>query len=473
MNIFFGTDGWRGIIGEEINFQTVEIVAQAFADYCNSNKRNSSVAVGFDGRKYSDEFAEIFSEVLSGNNISVLLSEEIIPTPVLSFAVKNLNLFAGVMITASHNPPQYNGIKFKANYGGPFFTEETKRVEELLYKSEIRKNRSMIKATDFLASYLTHIKSFIDFDVIKKSGIKVLVDSMGGAGKNIISDILNSYGINSESIFKEPEQNFFGRNAEPIEKNLSPLCERIINKQYSIGLATDGDADRIGIVCDDGKYLSAQETILLLADYVVNTKKLSGNIVKTSSVTNKLKIHFENSQRKVFDVQVGFKYICEKMISEDILFGCEESGGFGFKNHIPERDGILSGLLMCELLANSGFNKLSELVSFKRIQFGEIYYNRVDFEYTNNNRTEILPKLFSMQLKNILSFSVKEVLDFRSSRGIINGLKFILDDGSRWLLIRASETEPLVRIYSEGNSNLEVEELLNYGKNLILEFATK
>lgn len=470
MNIFFGTDGWRGLIDKEINFNTVEIVAQAFADYCHSQSNNPEVAIGYDGRKFSLEFAKLYAEVLSGNNISVFISEEIIPTPVLSFAVKNSGLFAGVMITASHNPPQYNGIKFKANYGGPFFTEETQKVETLLLKNKIRKSKTLITEIDFLQKYLDHIRSLIEFDAIRKSKLNILIDSMGGAGKNIISKILSDFEINSVSIFDEPDYNFYGRNAEPIAKNLQPLSNKLQNGNYSIGLATDGDADRIGVVCNNGNFFSAQETILLLTDYLVNKKKAEGHIVKTSSVTNKIKNYFENQQRKVFDVQVGFKYICEKMIEEDILFGCEESGGFGYKNHIPERDGILSGLIICEMLAKSGFNKLADFAEEKRKEFGEIFYDRTDLKYLNNNRTEILPQLFLRPPLTICSNNVNEILYFKSSRGIINGLKFNLDNNSKWLLIRASETETLVRIYAEGNSEFEVKELLSYGKNIILEF---
>jgi phosphomannomutase len=471
MNIFFGTDGWRGLIDSEINFDSVAIVAQAFSDYCKSNYDNPSVAVGYDGRKYSKEFSEIFSEVLSGNQITVYLSRETIPTPVLSFTVKHHCLSAGVMITASHNPPQYNGIKFKANYGGPFFTEETQKVENLLYKSTVQKNDNKIERLSFMQAYLQHVQSLIDFGIIKSSGIKILIDSMGGVGKNILQDILKKHGITADLIYGKTDENFFGRSAEPIAKNLLPLSNEIINKNlYSIGLATDGDADRIGVVCNDGNFLSAQETILLITDYLLNAKKIEGNIVKTSSVTNKLKTFFENSQRKVFDVQVGFKYICEKMISEDIAFGCEESGGFGYKNHIPERDGILSGLILCELLAASGFTKLSDLLESKRNEFGKVYYDRIDYEYPKPNRTQILPAVFSNPPQKIIGLVVNDILSFKSSRGIINGLKFNLANNTRWLLIRASETEPIVRIYAEGNNKDEVTKLIEYGKKLILDF---
>ena len=469
MNIFFGTDGWRGLLDDEINHNTVAIVAQAFSDYCLRKYSNPIVAVGFDGRKYSDEFASIFSSVLSGNKIKVFLSDKIIPTPVLSYAVKKLGLTAGVMITASHNPPNYNGIKFKANYGGPFFTEETLAVEELLFKNIIKTNNDNVERYDFMPLYIEQIESMINFELIKKSGVKVIIDSMGGAGKRILEDILSMHGISAQTIFSKPDINFYGRNAEPISINLQPLSEKIVMDDFSIGLATDGDADRIGVVLDNGEFLSAQETILLIADYVVNFKKLTGHFVKTSSVTNKL-LKFQDDKRKVIDVQVGFKYICEKMLAEDVLFGCEESGGFGYKNHIPERDGILSALILCELLSSSGFTKITDLIAAKKEEYGEIFYNRLDLKYEKSNRLNILPELFVTPPKNIFDFSIKEILSFYSSRGIINGLKFNLSsDASRWLLLRSSETEPLIRIYAEGNSNDEVESIINFGKQLILE----
>lgn len=469
MNIFFGTDGWRGLLDDEINHNTVAIVAQAFSDYCLRKYSNPIVAVGFDGRKYSDEFASIFSSVLSGNKIKVLLSDKIIPTPILSYAVKKLALSAGVMITASHNPSNYNGIKFKANYGGPFFTEETLAVEKLLFKNTIKINIDNVERYDFLPIYIEQIESMINFELIKKSGVKILIDSMGGAGKNIIELFLSSHDIFSKTIYSVPDINFYGRNAEPIAKNLKPLTDEILKSNFSIGLATDGDADRIGVILNNGNFLSAQETILLIADYLINKMSFSGNLVKTSSVTNKL-LKFQNDKRKVIDVQVGFKYICERMLTEDVLFGCEESGGFGYKNHIPERDGILSGLILCELLSSSGFTKITDLIAAKKEEYGEIFYNRLDLKYEKSNRLNILPELFGTPPNNIFDFSIKEIQSFYSSRGIVNGLKFNLSsDASRWLLLRSSETEPLIRIYAEGNSQNEVESFINFGKQLILE----
>ncbi len=467
MKIIFGTDGWRGLIDKEINPTAIQLAAQAFADFLKIENK-SSAAVGYDGRMYSRVFAQLFSEVLSGNGIKVWLSNKIIPTPVLSFTVKNLNLDAGVMITASHNPANYNGVKFKADYGGPFLTEETLKVEKLISKNPIKKSSVNIEVVDFMPVYFAQLKNKIDTDSIRSANLKILIDSMGGAGSEYLQTFLSSFGISSTTVYGEPSDDFYGRNAEPIEKNLVPLKDKLNDDGYwSLGIATDGDADRLGVLLDNGKWLSSQMTILLLTDFLIKQKKYKGDIVKTSSVTDKLRSNFETAGRKVHDVQVGFKYICEEMIKREVAFGCEESGGYGFGGHIPERDGLLSALMLIEMLAQSKFKKLSEYVKTKQKEFGEIFYDRIDFEYTQTDRNEILPQLFNFPPNSIAGFKVKGVDKFFSSRGIINGLKFYLEGNSRWLLMRSSETEPLVRIYSEGQSEEEVSTILNNGLKLI------
>jgi phosphomannomutase len=468
--IIFGTDGWRGLIGPELNDENILLAAQAFAQYVHNNTivtETPGVAVGYDGRTNSKHFAALFAEVLSGNGITAYLSDSIIPTPTLSYYVKYAKLNAGVMITASHNPPAYNGVKFKAAYGGPFVTEETVKVEQLIGTSKILRSNVLVKLIDMMPPYFQQLEKYIDFAAIKKADIKIAIDSMGGAGQSVLQTLLEKHGCSASTIFEKTDEHFFGRAPEPIEQNLKPLHEFLSNHtEFSFGAATDGDADRLGVLLDNREWLSAQYTILLLNDYFVNTKHISGGLIKTSSVTDKIR-RLASTDRKVFEVQVGFKYICELMVSADIAIGCEESGGYGYKNHIPERDGILSALIVAEMLAKSGCKKLSEYVDKKIAEYGPIFYDRIDYKYEQDNRVKILPRLGELPPKTIIGLSVTEVQEFLSSRGIVNGLKFILTGECRWLLIRASETEPLVRFYAEGQSAEEVKQLLQAGVDLI------
>jgi phosphomannomutase len=469
-SIIFGTDGWRGLIGPELNDENILLAAQAFARYILNSSTGTTpagVAVGYDGRTNSNHFARLFAEVLSGNGIPSYLSDGIIPTPALSFYVSYAKLSAGVLITASHNPPVYNGVKFKASYGGPFVTEETMKVEQLIGTSDILRNNTFVTPTNMMPPYIQELERYIDFAAIKKAGIKIAVDSMGGAGQLLLQTLLEKHGIDAVSIFSEPDEQFYGRAPEPIEQNLKPLKEFLVNNPgYAFGAATDGDADRVGILLGNGQWLSAQYTILFLTDYLVNHKKIPGGIVKTSSVTDKL-LRFQSDERSIFDVQVGFKYICEKMVAEDILIGCEESGGYGFKNHIPERDGILSSLIIAEMVATSGMKTLSSYYEAKISEFGEIFYDRIDAHYEKADRTEKLPALSLHPPAKIGGFNVKSVDRFFSSRNIVNGLKFRLEGEPRWILIRSSETEPLFRYYAEGKSDDEIKNLLAAGVKLV------
>lgn len=469
MKIIFGTDGWRGKLDTELNKQNVARVAQAFSLYLKQRypeKQNLTVAVGYDGRKYSREFGILFSRVLSGNSITALLSEKINTTPVLSHFVKNEKLEAGVMITASHNPAEYNGIKFKDYYGGPFFTEETLKVEQLIDADLVQANDDNVRQIDFRNSYYETLEKSIDLITILKSGVHPLVDSMGGAGQQVIENLLTRYEIPVKTIYKIADEEFSGRNAEPIEANLKPLSDALQAGSFSLGVATDGDADRVGLMSEQGKWISAQETILLLADYWLRTRKVPGDIVRTASVTNKLKLVAKKAGVSVIDTQVGFKYICEEMLKGDISFGCEESGGYGFKGHMPERDGIFSSLLLMEMIAVNNCKTIGELLEMKRKEYGTICYDRIDYHTDMPERENVLPRIQGSKLASIAGKKISGTSAYLSSRGVINGLKYEFDDLS-WLLIRCSETEPMFRVYSEADTDADVKSLLNAGISLI------
>lgn len=471
--IHFGTDGWRGLLDTEMNMSSVRLVAQAFADYLmDKNGKNASCAIGYDGRKCSPEFAGLFAEILSGNGIVTHLSDRFVPTPVISYTVKHQKLSAGVMITASHNPSAYNGIKFKGPYGGPFFTEETQKVETLLGKSPVKQSREMVIIQNFLPDYLARVTSDIHFEKIRTSDISCVVDSMHGAGGSLLPVLLTQKGCRATGIDSDILPDFGGRAAEPLEKNLLPLKQYLMeHPDYSLGLATDGDADRLGVMMNGGIWLSAQETILLLADYLVRVKQVPGAIIKSSSVTDKIRTLYESPDRPVLDVQVGFKYITEKMLELPVALGVEESGGFGYGIHIPERDGIFSALLFLEMLAVSGYQKLSDKVAQMREETGNLYYDRIDYPFDKPGRMTVLPNLVRDDVINIGKFPVHRMDTYLSSRGVINGVKIRLEGDCRWLLIRSSETEPMMRIYAEGQSESEVKTFLKMGVRLIHEYA--
>lgn len=464
--IIFGTDGWRALLDKEITDENILRVAQAFAKYINLKGSFRKVAIGYDGRKKSDHFALIFARVLLSNHIEVLLSDRVTPTPVVSWITLHRQCDAGVMITASHNPPQYNGIKFKSHTGSPFATEETALVESFIDKEFPLNSMPVKEKTDFLTPWLTHIEHLIDFEKIKQANLSVLIDSMSGAGGVILEDILKRHHIAATTIFGIPEHDFSGRLAEPLARNLAPLSEELKRGTYTLGVATDGDADRLGVMDEKGNWMNIQETILYLADYYRRFRKIKGPLVKTAAVTDKLHNTAKQLNTRALDVQVGFKYIAEAMIEHEASFGAEESGGFGFRENIPERDGIFSALIFLEMLAESKHQRLSTFIEEQRKRTGKIYYDRTDLENNDEKRFTILPGLADAPPEKAAGFTVHSIQTYKSSHGLINGLKIRLKGDPRWVLLRVSETEPLVRIYAEAENEEEVKKLLDFGKKL-------
>lgn len=471
--IKFGNDGWRALTGEVFNEENLTTVAEAFVRYLQSITAISKpVAIGFDGRIHSETYAVLFAQILSGNGIPVILSQSIIPTPVLSFSVKHLNCSAGIMITASHNPAAYNGVKFKANYGGPFIVEETRKVRDFLREEiEGKRNDHHITRKNLLPDYLLQLQSIIDFPALQsfaenpRNNPSVIIDSMGGAGQTILEDILIPLGWRAQTIFGAPEQNFYDRTPEPIEKNLEPLLYNTNATDAILGIATDGDADRCAICYEDGKWISVQQTILLLLWHLHEYKKLRGAIIKSVPVTDKVRVFAERCKLPFYEVNVSFQNIADIMLRTEYLLGVEESAGFGIQGHMPERDGILSGLLFCELLAMSG-KSLYELWDEITQGVSEVHYKRIDIPAGSMNREEIFKRCEHFHpSKNLEEFFVEKIRKLYDKE-TLNGIKFLFGD-SRWLLIRASQTEPLIRIYAEGRTEDELQRLLHEGTTLI------
>ena len=461
--IQFGTDGWRAIIADAFTYDNIRIVAQAVSGFLDSHEnRERGLAISFDTRFMSRQFARLIAEVVSSNRIPVFLSKHFTPTPVLSFAVKNRNLAGGIMVTASHNPYQYNGLKFKADYGGPAMIEMTQDIERQLYKNKPRHDPALMKQNihevDFSAEYIDHLKSFLRFDLIKSWEAKIIFDPMNAAGSHIFHQLLSSSKIKVHTINKKPDPLFGGNLPEPVLSNLRKLQATVIRGKADVGLATDGDADRFGVLDNRGDFVQLHDLMPLLFNYLLKTRGWSGDAIRTTSMANTIDKMAQENGRKVLEVPVGFKNVTEKMLELDVLIGGEESGGFGYKHHIPERDGILSCLLLIEMLAVEQ-KPVRQMVQELREKYGPFSYNRIDHYFDHEILTRNLIALRKYPPEKIGEFPVESV-------SLIDGIKFYFADSS-WMLMRVSQTEPLGRIYVASDSDEKVSQLLKAGVRLL------
>jgi phosphomannomutase len=453
--IKFGTDGWRGVISEDFTFENIKIVSQAIADYIGKGK---SVAIGYDTRFMSKDFAWLTAKVLSGNGINAHLSLLPTPTPMLSYFVKHKNMDGGMMITASHNPGIYNGIKFKEPVGCSSLPETTKKLESLLGKNTPKQSEDLIVQTKMDDPYINALNAYISSGLMKKRRLKIVIDSMYGAGGYYLENILKKYGHKVVTIHGDPNPIFPRMNPEPISVNMKKLSDSVIEYGADIGIATDGDADRVGIVDDKGNVLTPHYVLSLLILHIRENRKWSGAVVKTISSTALIGKIAGKYNMPVIETPVGFKYIAELMLKENILIGGEESGGNGFKNHIPERDGFLSGLLLIEMIEERK-KKLSRIVCDMEKEFGAYKYKRIDLHVPREKITKLIDNFRTNPPSAIGGNKVSEIKAF-------DGTKFIFDDGS-WLLIRASGTEPILRVYSEGKTKKQVESIISAAQKMI------
>lgn len=458
--IKFGTDGWRGIIAEDFTYDNVRIVAQALSDHINSSskKRKKIIVVGYDTRFMSKNYAMSISEVLAANGINVLFSKEFIPTPALSLAAREKSTDGGIMVTASHNPAIFNGIKFKTNLGTSADLKVTKSVEKLLGKNPIKEKdyhfalaKKIIKELDLRKDYIKRIKNFIDFSLLNKSKLSIIIDAMYGAADSLMKEILKDSNINMKFINNHPRCDFNGIKPEPIEINLKKLKKNLKHGKYAAGLATDGDGDRLGVMSENGRFINSSEVFTLLLLYAIkkkNKKIAIGKTISCSSLINKVA---ESYKIKMFETPIGFKYLAALMLKDKIDFACEESGGIGLSEYLPERDGILAQLLVLEMI--SAYKKpIGRIMSDVDHEFGKFHYRRVDIRYPEHKRKAIMNNVSPLKIKKILGTKIKEVVD-------IDGLKYISEDGS-WLLFRFSGTEPILRIYAESKSDIKTSKII-------------
>jgi len=481
MPINFGTDGWRAVISETFTFHNLRMVTQAIADAVASEGWLNGIAIdpqpdpkkmviGFDTRFLSDRYAKEAARVLAANGFTVYLCQADAPTPVISYAVKNLHAIGGIMITASHNAPRYNGVKLKAAYGGSALPELCRKVEVYLNDNEsqgrgpnlidydIAREKGLIIRFNPMPDYQEHLRGLIDFDVIAENPQYIVVDSMYGAGRGVIKGLLEGTGCEVHEIRNEMNPGFGGVHPEPIGHYLQPLSGAICMGKGTLGLATDGDADRIGAMDERGVFVDPHKIMALSLKYLAETRKLKGSVVRTVSTTRMIDLLADQFGLTVHETPVGFNHIADYMLTEDVLIGGEESGGISFLGHIPEGDGIIMGLLLVEILAAAG-KPLSVLVNELLEDVGPAHYTRKDQRLKRPvAKQKMVEQLFSGAPEKINNVDVVEI----STK---DGVKYILADNS-WLLIRPSGTEPVLRVYAEGSSPEMVEALLAYGESV-------
>jgi phosphomannomutase len=465
--IKFGTDGWRALIAREYTFANLERVAQAYADYLLSEAGTAGVlgqplcVVGYDRRFLSELFAQRAAEVLVGNNIRVLLFGEAAPTPLISWAVKELGAAGGVVITASHNPADFNGFKIKAPWGGSAAPETTSAVEKLVDVNPPKRGAVSADTHQMLEpvieSYKAQIASYIDLDRLRKSPAFVVVDPMHGAGGTWVESFLAGAQLKVETIRAWRDPLFGGVNPEPIDSNLGALKKRVLETGALVGLATDGDADRVGAVSELGATMTMHDVVPLILLHLVRLRKMTGGVVRTFSQSVLLKRIAAAHNLKLYETPIGFKYIAELMLKDDILIGAEESGGIGVKDHIPERDGILNSLLFLEAIVTAG-KPPSELLRELHREFGEFHFGRKDLHVETGLGQELIERLAKATPRELVGYRVVGV-------ETTDGTKLLFDDES-WLLFRQSGTEPMLRIYAEATSAAKTGELLIAGEEL-------
>ncbi|MCJ7764221.1 MAG: phosphoglucomutase/phosphomannomutase family protein [Dehalococcoidales bacterium] len=468
--IKFGTDGWRAIIAEDFTFDNVRLCAQAVAEYLKSSGLTKrGLVIGYDTRFASEEFAKAAAEIICGNGIKVYLCNKTTPTPVISYGVIAKSAGGAIVITASHNPPQWNGFKYKSADGtsAPIevIVELEKNIAAITTTGKISRiplaeaqKQGLIEYIDLTPSYVEQIKSLVDLDGLRKSGLKIVVDSMYGAGIGYFKMLLDGGSTSLIEINDEHNPAFPGmKQPEPIAVNLAKLPDRVRLEKADVGIATDGDADRIGIIDEKGNFLTQLQVFALLALYLLEVRGERGAIVKTITATSMLYRLGEMFNVPVYETPVGFKYIAPIMLARDALIGGEESGGYGYRGHVPERDAILSGLYFLDLMAKTGKTP-SQLLDYLYSKVGPHHYSRLDIEFAGEQKEKIISRVRDSSPEELDGVKV-------AKKDTIDGFRFTLVDSS-WLLIRFSGTEPLLRIYSESDSQIRAERLLKLGREI-------
>jgi phosphomannomutase len=445
--IRFGTDGWRGIIAEDFTFDNVRKVAFAFARYVvRAARPERGVLVGYDTRFGSERFARAAAEAVALTGTQVWLSDQACPSPALSLLVRLRGAAGGIMITASHNPYRWNGIKFKASYGSsalPAIVAEIERELQIVLRDGVPalpERAELIHSLDVRAPYLETLDKLVDWERIRASGFRFVVDPMHGAARGLLCELLTRHGIACEEIRGTRDPLFGGVNPEPIEPHVEALRQAVGASGCDAGFCADGDGDRIGAIDRDGTFITPHQIFSILHWHLAGTRQIPGDVAKTFSSTKMIDKIAARFGRKVFEVPIGFKYICELMLERDIVLGGEESGGIGTKLHLPERDATVNALLLAEVMAWHG-KRLGELVARLHAEFGEHHYGRVDLELLPGQKEKAIAYFSDGKLARLLEWPI-------ARREDLDGIKVYLGEIG-WVMVRASGTEPMLRIYAE------------------------
>jgi len=470
MKIKFGTDGWRAIIAKDFTVDNVMRVAEGTAEWLlknnKSNNNKPSIVLGHDCRFAGELFCDAVAKVMCSKGIMVHLAKGFVSTPMISLGAVNLKTDLGIIITASHNPPEYNGFKLKGSFGGPLQVKYVMEIEELIPDTastnldinaiENFEKEGLLKYVDLETMYVNHVKNHFDLDAIKNSGLKLAYDAMYGAGQNVMKRILPDITM----LHCDYNPSFMGQAPEPIHKNLTEFSELIRNSgNISCGLVTDGDADRLGFYDSQGNFVDSHHIILLLIHYLHKYKGMTGKVCTAFSTTPKVAKMCAHYGLELEVVKIGFKYIAEIMINEDVLVGGEESGGIAMKGHIPERDGIWVGLTIWEFMAKSG-KTLNDMIAEVYAIVGKFSFERNDLHLKEEIKQRVLANCKADKYHAFGKYKVVRTED-------MDGYKYFFENGD-WLMIRASGTEPVLRIYAESNSREAAFDIINESKETLL-----
>jgi phosphomannomutase len=467
--IQFGTDGWRATIAETFTFDNVRLASQATAEYFRTaGSVEKGIVVGYDTRFASDRFARAVAEVLAANGVRVLLSDRFQPTPVLSYSVLNRQAGGAIIITASHNPGPDNGFKVKTDAGSSAPPEVVAEIEAIIERRpEVKRmpfeeacRQGLIEPFDARPAYAAQVARFVDLESLRQAGITVVADSMYGTGIGYFKGLLNGGATTVLELHSHVNPAFPGLRPEPIPPNTDELSQVVRGAGADAGLATDGDADRIGAVDENGKFVTQHQVFALLLLYLTEQRGLRGPAVRSVTMTSQADAYMHSLGEQMIETPVGFKYIGNTMVAENALLGGEESGGFGFRGHIPERDGIVSGLFLLDLMVRLG-RPMSGALAYLRERFGDWDYSRIDLTFPSSQRQAIYQRVGAANPSRLDSSPVARVRELETG----DGYKLYAEDGS-WLMIRFSGTEPLLRIYTETTSPERVPRLLKQGRDI-------